>query len=127
MCGRAGCSVCSASMTTRRTPRSAINAPHHLPLLVPPVAMTIPPMRSSVTHVARRSLYLTARLHLLRGEAQAARKQAEATIALSTEHALPQWLAVGRCALGWALAAQGQGEQLLGRQDSRLQVRFSHA
>jgi predicted ATPase len=52
-----------------------------------------------------------ASLHLSRGEAQAGRNQAESLIALSTEHTLPQWLAQGRCALGWALAAQGQGEE----------------
>jgi len=57
------------------------------------------------------ALYFTARLHLLRGETQAAREQAEATIALTTEHMLPQYLALGRFFLGWALAAQGQGEE----------------
>jgi class 3 adenylate cyclase/predicted ATPase len=57
------------------------------------------------------ALYFAARLHLLRGEAQAAREQAEAIIALSTEHTLAQYVAVGRCALGWALAAQGQGAE----------------
>jgi predicted ATPase len=57
------------------------------------------------------ALNYVARLHLLRGETQAAREQAEAVIALCTAHTLPQFLALGRCALGWALTAQGQGEE----------------
>jgi predicted ATPase len=57
------------------------------------------------------ALYYAARLHLLRGEAQAAREQAEALIALCTAHTIPQHLALGQFALGWALAAQGQGEE----------------
>jgi DNA-binding winged helix-turn-helix (wHTH) protein/tetratricopeptide (TPR) repeat protein len=39
------------------------------------------------------ALYFAARLHLLRGEAHAAREQAEATIALATAHTIRQWLA----------------------------------
>jgi predicted ATPase len=50
-------------------------------------------------------------LHLLRGEAHAAREQAESLIALATTHTLPQFLAAGRFNLGWALAAQGQGDE----------------
>jgi ATP/maltotriose-dependent transcriptional regulator MalT len=57
------------------------------------------------------ALNLTARLHLLRGEAHAAREQTEALIALATERTLPQYVAMGRFALGWALAAQGQGAE----------------
>jgi class 3 adenylate cyclase/tetratricopeptide (TPR) repeat protein len=57
------------------------------------------------------ALYFAARLHLHRGEAHAAQDQAEACIAQSTEHTLPQQLALGRFALGWALADQGQGEE----------------
>jgi predicted ATPase/class 3 adenylate cyclase len=57
------------------------------------------------------ALFWAARLQLLRGEAQAARDQAEALIALSTVHTLPQYLAQGRFLLGWALAAQSQGEE----------------
>ena len=57
-----------------------------------------------------------AALHLLRGEAQAGRNQAESLIALSTEHTLPQWLAQGRCALGWALGSSvAQHEQQVGQ------------
>jgi predicted ATPase len=44
-------------------------------------------------------------------EAHGAQDQAEATIALATEHTLPQYVALGRFMLGWALAAQGQGEE----------------
>jgi predicted ATPase len=57
------------------------------------------------------ALYFSSRLHLYRGEANAAREQAEATIAVTTEHTLPQYLAQGRFMLGWAPAAQGQGEE----------------
>jgi predicted ATPase len=57
------------------------------------------------------ALHWAARLHLHRGEAQAARDQAEALIALATEYTMPQHLAQGRFMLGWALAAQGQGEE----------------
>jgi tetratricopeptide (TPR) repeat protein len=57
------------------------------------------------------ALFYAARLHLLRGEAQTARDQAEAIITLSTAHTMPPHLALGRCILGWALAAQGQMEE----------------
>ena len=57
------------------------------------------------------ALFWTARLRLMRGEAQAAQEQAEALIALATEHALPVYVATGRFTLGWALAAQGQSEE----------------
>ena len=46
-------------------------------------------------------------LHLMRWEVHAAQEQAEALIALSTAHTLPQQLALGRLALRWALAAHG--------------------
>jgi predicted ATPase len=57
------------------------------------------------------ALWWTTRLHLLRGEALAAHEQVETTIALATEHTLPQFLALGRFALGGVLAAQGQIEE----------------
>jgi predicted ATPase len=57
------------------------------------------------------ALYFAARLHLFRGEAHVARDQAEALIALSTEHTLPQYVALGRFTLGWTLAAQGQDDE----------------
>jgi predicted ATPase len=37
--------------------------------------------------------------------------RAEAAITLSTEQGFPQWLAIGAILRGWALAAQGQGEE----------------
>ncbi len=50
-------------------------------------------------------------LHMLRREAHAGQEQAEANIALATEHTLAQYAPQGRFILGWALAAQGQGEE----------------
>jgi class 3 adenylate cyclase/predicted ATPase len=38
-------------------------------------------------------------------------EQAEATIALSTEHGFPWWAALGTSLRGWALAMQGQSEE----------------
>jgi predicted ATPase len=49
--------------------------------------------------------------HQFRREGQAAQGRAEAVIALSTEHGLTQWLALGTVQRGWALAMQGQGEE----------------
>jgi DNA-binding winged helix-turn-helix (wHTH) protein/predicted ATPase len=46
-----------------------------------------------------------------RREAQKAKEWAEAEIALCTEHGFSQLLAVGTIVQGWALAAQGQGEE----------------
>jgi class 3 adenylate cyclase/predicted ATPase len=57
------------------------------------------------------ALFNAARLHLLRGEAHAARDQAEACVALATAHTLPQLLGLGKFTLGWAFVAQGQGEE----------------
>ena len=50
-------------------------------------------------------------LHHLRREMQATREMAEATIALSTKHGFPHWLAQGIVYRGWALAEQGQREE----------------
>jgi len=50
-------------------------------------------------------------LHHLRREMQATQEMAEATIALSTEHGFPHWLAQGAIYRGWALAEQGQREE----------------
>ena len=44
-------------------------------------------------------------------EVHATQEQVEVTIALSTEHTLPQWLAPGRLALGWALVRKGFPKQ----------------
>jgi predicted ATPase len=50
-------------------------------------------------------------LHQYRREGQAAQEQAEAAIALSTEHGFAIWLATGTIWRGWALAEQGQIEE----------------
>jgi predicted ATPase len=50
-------------------------------------------------------------LHHLRRRMQATQEMAEATIALSTEHGFPHWLAQGVIYRGWALAEQGQREE----------------
>ena len=49
--------------------------------------------------------------HQLRREEQRAQEQAEAGIALSTEHGVPIFLAMSTIHRGWALAEQGQGEE----------------
>src|SRR5262249_36370793 len=52
-----------------------------------------------------------AELHQVRREVQAPQEQAEAIIALCTEHGLPFWLARGTIVRGWALAKQGLSEE----------------
>jgi predicted ATPase len=54
------------------------------------------------------SLVYAAMTHQFRREGPAAQQRAEAAIALSDEHGLPQFLTVGTILRGWALAAQGQ-------------------
>jgi predicted ATPase len=49
-------------------------------------------------------------LRQLRREVVVTRKQAEAVIALSTEHGFPQWLAAGNIFDGWARAEQGESD-----------------
>jgi len=49
-------------------------------------------------------------LRQLQREVVITRKQAEAVIALSTEHGFPQWLAAGNIFDGWARAEQGESE-----------------
>ncbi|MFQ5827733.1 MAG: hypothetical protein ACE5JD_01060, partial [Candidatus Methylomirabilia bacterium] len=56
------------------------------------------------------ALSWAAMVHRLRREAPAAQRQAEAAIALSSEHGFPQWLAMGMIERGSALAAQGRAE-----------------
>jgi len=46
-------------------------------------------------------------VHQFRQDVQAAREQAEAVMALSTEQGFPEWLAWGTIVRGWALAKQG--------------------
>jgi predicted ATPase len=55
--------------------------------------------------------YYAARLYQLRREGRATQQQAEAMMALATEHGFPLWLAGGMILRGWALAEQGQGEE----------------
>jgi predicted ATPase len=50
-------------------------------------------------------------VHMLRREERATQEQAEASITFSTEQRIAQWLAQGVTLRGWALAAQGQGEE----------------
>jgi predicted ATPase len=50
-------------------------------------------------------------VYQFRRDVPAVYKQAEATVALSTEQGFPQWIAVGTILRGWALAMQGQGEE----------------
>ena len=50
-------------------------------------------------------------MHQFRREAPAAREQAEAAMALTTEQRLAERLARSTVIYGWALATQGQGEQ----------------
>jgi class 3 adenylate cyclase/predicted ATPase len=50
-------------------------------------------------------------VHWCRREGQAAQKQAEALIGLSTEQGFPYFLAEGTIWRGWALAEQGQAEE----------------
>jgi class 3 adenylate cyclase/predicted ATPase len=54
------------------------------------------------------SLVYAAMTYQFRREGPAAQRRAEAAIALSDEHGLPQFLTVGTILRGWALAAQGQ-------------------
>ena len=53
---------------------------------------------------------LTAMLHYSLKEEEAIQEQAEAVIALSTEHGFPLWLAGGTILRGWVQAARGQQE-----------------
>jgi predicted ATPase len=57
------------------------------------------------------ALNFTARLHQYRREGQVAKEQAEAAIALATEHGFPFWVAWGTILRGWALVEEGQGEE----------------
>jgi predicted ATPase len=54
------------------------------------------------------ALYFAAILRQYRREGPAALGNAEATIAIATEHGLSLWLANGRIMRGWALAEQGK-------------------
>jgi len=49
-------------------------------------------------------------LHQLRGDVEATREVARSVIGMSTQHAFPQWLALGVILEGWADAQEGRGE-----------------
>jgi predicted ATPase/DNA-binding winged helix-turn-helix (wHTH) protein len=57
------------------------------------------------------ALLYAARLHQLRREWRLTHEQAEAAIALATEHSFAQWVAMGTMLRGWALAEQGHAEE----------------
>src|SRR5205807_7205850 len=57
------------------------------------------------------ALDYTAMLHQFRREAPAAREQAEAAMALCTEHGFAYYLAWAMIIRGWALTEQGQQEE----------------
>jgi class 3 adenylate cyclase/tetratricopeptide (TPR) repeat protein len=57
------------------------------------------------------ALFFAAVLHQCRREARQVQEQAEAMIALSTEHGFVQWIAGGVLLRGWALAQQGRVEE----------------
>jgi predicted ATPase len=54
--------------------------------------------------------FSTAYVYCFRREHEAAKEQAEALIALTTEQGLPFWLALGTLVRGWALVEQGEAE-----------------
>jgi predicted ATPase len=57
------------------------------------------------------ALVFAAWFHHFCREGQAVQEQAEAVVALATEHGFPAWIAWGTILRGWALAEQGQGEE----------------
>jgi predicted ATPase len=57
------------------------------------------------------ALDYAAKLYEFRGERSAAQEQTEALLALSSKQGFPHWLMRGAILRGWALAAQGQGEE----------------
>jgi predicted ATPase len=69
------------------------------------------------------SLVYAAMTHQFRREGRAAQRRAEAAIALSDEHGLPQFQTVGAILRGWALAAQGQLDEGIARMRDGLAAR----
>jgi hypothetical protein len=57
---------------------------------------------------------LAALIHVFRREAPSAQARAEASMKICLEQRIPFWLEWGRVVHGWALAAQGQGEEGIG-------------
>ena len=64
-------------------------------------------------HSLAWSLAFTASLHQLRRDVPATQKEAEATIALCSEHTFPFWLAWGTILQGWVFGIEGQGDKSL--------------
>jgi predicted ATPase len=62
-------------------------------------------------HDLTYALVVAAALHQFRRELQAVQAQAEAAIALATEHGFALWLAYATILRGWALAMQGQAAE----------------
>jgi class 3 adenylate cyclase/predicted ATPase/ABC-type transport system involved in cytochrome c biogenesis ATPase subunit len=58
-----------------------------------------------------RPLHSAAILHQLWGEGPATQEHAEAVITVASEQGFPVWAMFGKIMRGWALAAQGEGEQ----------------
>jgi DNA-binding winged helix-turn-helix (wHTH) protein/predicted ATPase len=57
------------------------------------------------------AFFHNAYLHYLRREGPLTQKQAEAAMAIGTEHGFPDWIMTGMILRGWALAQQGQVEE----------------
>ncbi|MEE8455217.1 MAG: AAA family ATPase, partial [Limibaculum sp.] len=60
------------------------------------------------------TLALAALIHVFRREAPSAQARTEASMKICLEQRIPFWLEWGRVVHGWALAAQGQGEEGIG-------------
>jgi predicted ATPase len=73
--------------------------------------MLAPAQELSDAYNQVRALVYAADVHHLRREWCTAQERAEASLALSTEKAFVHWVGPGTFWRGWALAAQGQGEE----------------
>lgn len=73
-------------------------------------ALTLAQRRGHLLSLVQARQQTTTVLQLCR-EVGAAHTQAEAAVALTTEHALPYWMACAMVMHGWARAMQGQGPE----------------
>ena len=71
-------------------------------------------------YTATYALYAATRLHQFRQEGQPVLSQAEAAIALATEHGFAEWIVMARVMRGWALAILGKGEEGIAQLDQGL-------
>jgi predicted ATPase len=62
-------------------------------------------------HILASTLVIAAHLHQLRQEIHTTQRQAVAVMRLATEQGFPFWLAEATIFVGWAQAAQGQGNE----------------